>query len=80
MRSTTSRTVGAGFVSATLAGDVAMQRMYLEAFGYDELLDAVISQVHVLANRVATETDTTVTEVGDKLVAAATLYENGLCN
>lgn len=70
--------IGAGYVSALLSEDDELRASYVQAFAPDELLQAINTQLLVLARRVArsAERPITLTELGSTLIEAALILHD----
>ena len=65
--------VGAGYLAAMLGGDDELAACFEAAFGPAELMGALHTQLRVLGRRVATDSDRTLSQLGDDLIGAAVL-------
>lgn len=67
----TGNVLGAAYLQALFAGDDELAKALRGAHSDADLLDALTPQLLVLGRRIATDSDRTLTEVGDALVRAA---------
>lgn len=70
-----SGAVGAGYLSALLAGDEHLAADYLIAFTPAEILTAITGPLRLLAMYLSYHTQSSPTEIGDALVYAALKLE-----
>lgn len=68
--------MGAGFMKALVTNDASDIELYTSQFSTEELLTALVPQVRALARRLAEDRGVTLTELGDRFLRAAQMFEH----